>query len=474
MCTKNGVFTKVISKYFENKKIEKDSFIKKLKNVFFVRVKVPKNIDLNHYFEVMNTRGEQLELHQIVKAKLLSALKSKEDKNIASMIWEKCSDMNSYVQMNFSVDVRNAIFTENWDELSTQVINFDSLKKKASIGNDSISNKTLLDMINKNKLGDINNAKEDEEKERFESIISFPNFLLQVNVALKKSMEEDANLNDNNFLKNLTWTWSNTENAKNYLFHLLKCRVLFDQYIIKREFIGDYKDIGKWSLQRLKKYKDNNNYDKAEYVGTFNSKEELNKQFRTLQSCLRITYTSPKTMHWISIVMSELLKEQKPILINLINLLENYCNEKIVESDYKNMSGFAFERIIFSYLDYLLYRDGYTYNKNQYISPLQDNWQFQFRNSIEHFHPQNPTEVETWDEKSLNRFGNLALITISGNSKFSNLPPIGKINSYPSIINQSLKLKIMDELTKCSNDGWTEEKAKAHEKEMFKILENNL
>lgn len=465
---------KVISKYFENKKIEKDSFIKKLKNVFFVRVKVPKNIDLNHYFEVMNTRGEQLELHQIVKAKLLSALKSKEDKNIASMIWEKCSDMNSYIQMNFSVDVRNAIFTENWDELSIQVINFDSLKKKASIGNDSISNKTLLDMINKNKLSDINNAKEDEEKERFESIISFPNFLLQVNVALKKSMEEDANLNDNNFLKNLTWTWSNTENAKNYLFHLLKCRVLFDQYIIKREFIGDYKDIGKWSLQRLKKYKDNNNYDKAEYVGTFNSKEELNKQFRTLQSCLRITYTSPKTMHWISIVISELLKEQKPVLINLINLLENYCKEKIVESDYKNMSGFAFERIIFSYLDYLLYRDGYTYNKNQYISPLQDNWQFQFRNSIEHFHPQNPTEVETWNEKSLNRFGNLALITISGNSKFSNLPPIGKINSYPSIINQSLKLKIMDELTKCSNDGWTEEKAKAHEKEMFKILENNL
>lgn len=465
---------KVISKYFENKKIEKDSFIKKLKNVFFVRVKVPKNIDLNHYFEVMNTRGEQLELHQIVKAKLLSALKSKEDKNIASMIWEKCSDMNSYIQMNFSVDVRNAIFTGNWDELSIQVINFDSLKKKASIGNDSISNKTLLDMINKNKLSDINNAKEDEEKERFESIISFPNFLLQVNVALKKSMEEDANLNDNNFLKNLTWTWSNTENAKNYLFHLLKCRVLFDQYIIKREFIGDYKDIGKWSLQRLKKYKDNNNYDKAEYVGTFNSKEELNKQFRTLQSCLRITYTSPKTMHWISIVISELLKEQKPVLINLINLLENYCKEKIVESDYKNMSGFAFERIIFSYLDYLLYRDGYTYNKNQYISPLQDNWQFQFRNSIEHFHPQNPTEVETWNEKSLNRFGNLALITISGNSKFSNLPPIGKINSYPSIINQSLKLKIMDELTKCSNDGWTEEKAKAHEKEMFKILENNL
>lgn len=61
---------------------------------------------------------------------------------------------------------------------------------------------------------------------------------------------------------------------------------------------------------------------------------------------------------------------------------------------------------------------------------------------------------------------------VSGNSKFSNLPPVGKINSYPSIINQSLKLKIMKKKTKLGEGKWTEEKASKHKVEMFGILKN--
>ena len=37
-------------------------------------------IDLNYYFEIMNTRGEQLELHEIAKAKFLEVL-TEQDKN---------------------------------------------------------------------------------------------------------------------------------------------------------------------------------------------------------------------------------------------------------------------------------------------------------------------------------------------------------------------------------------------------------
>lgn len=47
-----------------------------------MRVQVPKDIDLNHYFEIMHTRGEQLELHQIVKAKILSQLEDNKDKRV--------------------------------------------------------------------------------------------------------------------------------------------------------------------------------------------------------------------------------------------------------------------------------------------------------------------------------------------------------------------------------------------------------
>ena len=103
---------------------------------------------------------------------------------------------------------------------------------------------------------------------------------------------------------------------------------------------------------------------------------------------------------------------------------------------------------------------------------MQEDWQFQFRSSIEHFQPQHPIEGECWKEDDLHGFVNLALITISGNSRFSNLPPVGKISSYPSIINQSLKLKIMEKITRLGDGEWTKEKANKHKDEMFKILQN--
>lgn len=460
----------IIDNYFKNKNLEKSSFLQKLKRVFLIRVQVPRDIDLNHYFEIMNTRGEQLELHEIAKAKLLEVLESEQDKNTAALIWENCSDMNSYVQMNFDVNVRRIIFTDNWSSLSESIKDFDSIKSKISLSNESIDKKPLIEILSENKMINVSTAQSEDDNERFESTISFPNFLLQVNAVIRKIGEEDASLDDKHFLKNLSWAWSAPEKAKEFLFNLLKCRVLFDKYVLKREFARDYKETGKWSLQLLEKYHDKKrNNDKPKYVGTLGDEGNYNKQLRTLQSCLRITYTSPKTMHWISVILSNLLEDEST---DIIALLENYCKNKVVDSDYQNRDGFGFERIVFSYLDYLIYRDGYSYDGKEIISPFQDDWQFQFRSSIEHFQPQHPVEGECWDENDLNGFGNLALITISGNSKFSNLPPAGKINSYPSVINQSLKLKIMENMTRLDNGKWTEEKASRHKDEMFKIFEN--
>ncbi|MDY3958402.1 DUF262 domain-containing HNH endonuclease family protein [Romboutsia timonensis] len=461
---------KIVDNYFKNKNIDKGRFTQKLKRVFLIRVQVPQNIDLNHYFEIMNTRGEQLELHEIAKAKLLEVLESDHDKDVAALIWEKCSDMNSYVQMNFNVDVRRKIFTEDWSSLSQSIKNFDSIKSKISEKNKSIDKSFLIDILKENKMINVSNMQSEDENERFESPISFPNFLLQVNAVMRKLGEEDASLDDKYFLNNLSWAWSTSENAKDFLFHLLKCRVIFDKYVLKREFARDYKETGKWSLQRLEKYRDKKkNNDKPKYVSTLGDEGNDNKKLRTLQSCLRITYTSPQNMHWISLVLSKLLENEAT---DVIQLLENYCKNKVADSDYQNKNGFGVERIVFSYLDYLIYRDGYSYEGKEIISPFQDDWQFLFRSSIEHFQPQHPVEGECWEENDLNGFGNLALITVSGNSKFSNLPPTGKINSYPSIINQSLKLKIMEKMTRLGDGKWTEEKANRHKDEMINILKN--
>ena len=462
---------KIIDDYFEKTglKAEKEKIIKRLEKVNLIRVQVPAKIDLNHYFEIMNTRGEQLELHEIAKANILAKISSPEAKKIASDIWEYCSNMDSYIQMNYPKDKRDQIFSKDWSSLSEQIVDFDSL-----IGcyqNETVNEEifTLEEILSGKGLPKNQSVSNDNtENERFESIISFPNFLLQVNEAISRSnADDDSSLDDKNFLTNLLNNWADELSAKHFLFMMLKARVLFDKFVLKREYARDYKEIGKWSLQKLEKYRDANG-DKPKYIGTFGGDEDnRNRQIRTLQSALRITYTSPKTMHWISLVLSSYFNDENA---DVLEILENYAQSKVDATGYKDASGFGFERIVFTYLDYLIYRDGYLYNGQEIIRPLSSDWQFQFRSSIEHFYPQHPTELSSWADADLNCFGNLALITVSGNSTFNNATPVGKASTNPGIIAQSLKLKIMAEMMRQNNNIWDQKLAHIHQNEMFNIL----
>ena len=462
---------KIIDDYFEKTglKEEKESFIKRLDKVNLIRVQVPDKIDLNHYFEIMNTRGEQLELHEIAKANFLSKITAPVDKKIASDIWEYCSNMDSYIQMNYPKEKRDMIFSNDWSSLSEQIVDFDSLS--CCYLNESVTEErfTLEEILQgKGELSGESTSSEELENERFESIIFFPNFLLQVNEAISRSnADDDSSLDDKNFLTNLRNNWADELSAKHFLFMLLKARVIFDKYVLKREFARDYKETGKWSLQKLEKYRDART-DKPKYIGTFGGDEDnKNRQIRTLQSALRITYTSPKTMHWISLVLSSYFNDENA---NVLKILESYAQSKVDAAEYETASGFGFERIVFTYLDYLIYRDGYSYNGQEIIRPLSSDWQFQFRSSIEHFYPQNPTELPPWENDDSNCFGNLALITVSGNSTFNNATPVGKASSNPGIITQSLKLKIMAEMMRQNNNIWDQKLAHIHQNEMFNIL----
>jgi hypothetical protein len=85
---------KQFEKYFRN-------------NVHIIHYQVPKDIDLNHYFEIMNSRGEQLEKHEIVKANLMEKLDDDKERAAFNDIWECCSQMSVYVQQNLN-DNRSA------------------------------------------------------------------------------------------------------------------------------------------------------------------------------------------------------------------------------------------------------------------------------------------------------------------------------------------------------------------------------
>ncbi len=539
---------KIIEGFLE--KTDLDIFRKKLENVFLLRVQVPKDVNLNHYFEIMNTRGEQLEPHQIAKARILAKIRKAEtakEKNqnsdgelakkvaevktrLAAMIWDACSDMDSYVQMNFKKSVRDKIFGEEW---ASEVLNkdWDGLVKalaeaeeedaKTKAGGQKASQLEMkddeqtksLEAFLKEGPASLEEQKkidDDEEKTRFESILSFPNFLLQARAvdSYKEGEsdvgDEDPSLDDKKILDLLKdlWETDTAEPAENFLVGMLKRRFLFDKYILKREFTKDFKAEGQWSLKRLERYKKGEQTDKGKlrekdsenYVDTFFGKDDTSnkdggtKKLKTLESALRITYTAPKSMRWITKVLKYLDDGQnldKPA--ELTRYLETYCVNKIKESDYKNKSGFAIKHIVFSYLDYLLlYSDKYgslvdkMKGTDDSGKEKGDGWEFQFRPSIEHFFPRNPRNPDInkpWEDDNgkplaaLNCFGNLALISTSGNSELSNEPPSEKI-TWNAVINQSIKLKIMAGITDENKDKkWTQAAAEDHGKEMMEILD---
>ncbi|MDY5051568.1 MAG: DUF262 domain-containing protein [Candidatus Mucispirillum faecigallinarum] len=483
---KNGY--ECIERYLHN---IKHNLNEKLSEVYILRVQVPKNTDLNNYFEVMNTRGEQLELHHIAKARMISKLTNDSDKKIAAAIWDACADMDSYMIVNLKKSIRDNIF-EN--DLSNFINEFKKIPENIKDTWEALSNKfkeidsvinetSINEIINGNENYDENSKQNKNEDDipdyKLSSIISFPYFLLYVNAVLLDKNEEQTNLyDDRKLLDNLKGYYKSEDSeykVKKFIYTMMQCRFLFDKYIIKRDTQDS--DETKVILRKYKKYKSG-----IQLINTFSNKNGADDEnddendaaqdsLIILESTLRITYTSPRNMHWITELLKYVMKNEEITVGNLIKLLENYCVNKIKDINFESdkLHYGNIERIVFTYLDYLLYRDGYAINGKEIIKKEGD-YKVYFRNSVEHFYPRHPDSDNKWSNDELNSFGNLALITPSANSKFSNLDPKAKIVNIKNI-EQSPKLKIMAAYIK-NGENWTPDMAKEHEKEMCKILEN--
>ncbi|ANV89048.1 hypothetical protein AWQ22_15760 (plasmid) [Picosynechococcus sp. PCC 7117] len=247
--------------------------------VQIMQVKVPKDTDLNHYFEIMNNRGEQLEKHEVLKSRMMEHLKDdKLSQNCLDLVWEACANMEGYVQMGFSKSERNAIFgAENWDRLT--ISSFQELQEKIDKPTNKSSTQNIEETLDEilGKARKNINLKDEEISERFNSVVSFPNFLIHV---LRVQTESDISLDDKKLLlvfEEYIFKSENTvEKIKNFVFHLLRCKFLYDQYIVKREFING-KDS--WSLKRMAK----DQKDKPYYKNTF---EEENIDLGDINKCL--------------------------------------------------------------------------------------------------------------------------------------------------------------------------------------------
>lgn len=492
--------SRCIQSTMRDRKINECEFKEKLKKVRIYKIEVPKNTDLNRYFEIMNVRGEQLEQHDILKAKLMS--KSKKQ-SLFAMIWDACSDMSGYVQMHFNTKNRESLFGYDWNcapslkNLSEWNVDKEKSNSTLSLRNILKSNKDIVKDLDEDYIAQFDN------KIRFTSIMGFSYFLLHV---LKVFVEKEKFDNDNDLIseqiddKKLLQsfekvmregtingkTMNESTFADKFIVCLLKCRFLFDKYIIKREYLNNAREVengdddGVWSLKELivskgrKPYYATTRLKKYIQGKTVEIKAEENLM---LQSCLRVSFPSQKVSHWVTKLLKWLYDANYDDMTNFKDVTEQIAKESVNQflSKENFRLGVETPHLVFNYLDYLLWtKRGEAEYKNLNFTAFT----FEFRNSVEHWYPQHPSDQSftIWNEtdslgKQVDRFGNLCLIQRNVNSKFSNLSPHSKYDTYRKMIEKgSLKLRIM---SKTKNDAkWKDEICEKHEEEMLKLLKN--
>lgn len=485
------IIKKKLAREFGDRVEDQKKFVDRLKHVVLYRIEVPEHTDLNRYFEIMNTRGEQLEQHDILKARLMNYLDDACEREAFARIWEACSDMTGYVQMHFSVEDRVKLFGQCWsDSPSENALRELCRGKRRSEGKpDGLDISKIIDP--KSEVDDVDGALEERDAEvRFESIIDFPYFLLHVlrvfcrvkRLSMDGAEELGSLLDDKLLLKDFNEVIfygrmggkrikdNKGKFARRFIMFLLRSRFLFDKFIIKRERVeGDQE--GSWSLKELRVSKKKPSYVKTElgyrYERSRREKSlERNKECLMIQSALRVSYTSPKVMHWITELLVWLFNNNETERYKLTDEAERIAAEAVMENflDLGNYElGVQTPHVVFNYLDYLLWKEG----KEKY-----KDFVFEFRNSVEHWYPQHPSEgtFEAWD--GIDTFGNLCIISRSVNSKFSNLSPESKMKSYKKMVQKgSLKLRIMGDIIEGgSSEKWRQSACAEHEKEMISLL----
>ena len=461
-----------------------------LHKVHIIHYSVPKDVDLNHYFEVMNSRGEQLEKHEIVKSTLSQYLKDKKEMATFSRVWEACSEMNVYVQQVFP---DSTVFGYNLHKFLVKC--FENIPEQ----DDAEGKETILNLVN-HPISKIEDVSATEQNDKFQPIIDFPNFLL---IVLKITMMKYENfdpvkftLDDkellNEFEKALCYVKDKEKFAKQFVFNLLEAKYLLDNYIvhhalIDKELSGD----NPWKLQYFYVEKKNR------YPKNLSDTQDVQKELVHLLSMFEVSFTPKQRKNYLFYCLMYLFDQKEltdrdyleflqclakkyffgvylnPGLLNERNQPGPYAFDNVMLANGKlNVADIGYDGIVyrkrfediykqgssnvplfvFNYTDYILwkkYADTLRGDKTKKWSKERNEFfvelgcsdfelaafnSFYFsrtRKSLEHYYPQ----AKAGDDKSIssdaiNCFGNFAMISAEANSSGSNWDPKTKLDHY--------------------------------------------
>ncbi len=396
-----------------------------LKKVIIFKILMPSGTDAMAYFEVMNNRGEQLEDHELLKAKLLEHLHSQlnRDKDDTysdlsrkfNRIWMACSNMNGNL-----VDHLHAcfVFCEQADLSWTNLpIDVDS-------------------------RGDIDESNVPYERQSV--IRDFSQFLMHVirryseihpeilNLVNKEKIDR-VPLDERKLSDYLDINWDPVE----FMDILIQTRLIFDRYVVKSKMKNG--NVIGWRLREIARSKDGSYYPR----NTFD--EQRQDKIVYLQSALQVSNADQRYKEWVDTILA--MKEaDRADGEKFLKTLEAFAAQRIrdskicigVTNDYY-AQGLRTPRLLFNLVDYLMWMNS---EENKSITrsgssafefEVQSKFDFTYQNSVEHHNPQDQKYLDrSWSGNDANTddIGNLYLVSSSENSSMSNHSPKEKVDRY--------------------------------------------
>ena len=487
-----------LKKVLEERRLDLQSFVDYLfEKVIIFRSILPEDLDLNLYFERFNSRGEQLEAHEILKAQMMS--KFGEDQEMAqkfARIWDACAEFDKPVINAFTKKAkkkhhdgeREKIFPLNWikgnNYQNSFLLNID--KSLSQIEVQSTNKKSLLSSIENKESTTVKVISDTNEVEKYRTIINFETFLYFVYyITFGNVSPSDIQLDDKKLLEtfeNVTSVNTNIEDITLFIRNLLKLKFIFDNLIVRMsQETNNRRQENDWFLQKVYRNDYNNKTGGDLFVQYYfdkNSFEKFNDDILMLQSMFAVTFTANRDSRWLYEILQFLYKHIEELNDQefgarfkdfLEKMAVRYAQERLFTEDKSIKKYGAIPVYAFNFVDYVLWKNREELKKD-YDIKFED-FKFAYRRSVEHWYPQNPNGHDGESQlpaEFLHSFGNLCIITDSQNSRFGNSYPEAKLEQWERegiFYRQSLKLQMMAAITKKTK--WESDQIVGLEKEIL-------
>lgn len=475
-----------LKKVLEERQLNPQFFVDYLfENVIIFRSILPKDLDLNLYFERFNSRGEQLEAHEILKAQMMAKFGT--DQEMAqkfARIWDACAEFDKPVIKTFQIRSRPKNTDEEGEKIfGKEFTNFKLESVFEKIRVKKIEQRSLLDAITQTKYESSSLVNNGVDISNYTTIIDFPTFLLQVFFIMEGNNE--TTFDDKKLLKIFEIERRDREWVQQFGQLLLTMKHIFDTLIVKNVQLENETE---WQIKRGKyeTYQRNENggwkYVRINYQN--NTFDNLNKNIILLQSMFAVTFTANRDSRWLYEILQFLFNHieelnQTEFASQFKDFLEKmavrYAKERLFTEDKTIKKYGAIPVYAFNFVDYVLWKNREKLKKD-YDIEFKD-FKFAYRRSIEHWYPQNPNGQDGESQlpaEFLHSFGNLCIITDSQNSRFGNSYPEAKLEQWERegiFPRQSLKLQMMAKITSKKN-RWDICEIQSMEKEVERYVQN--